>query len=171
MEKVTKIASVWYKILSSNTKEDFSLPDFIGCLRNAIHLAWSQETCHPCYAKDWSHLKPAMGQSDITAILIFNLFGGRIIKCFHKNYYWNELPNDFELGKDGDLENYYEFQDKLQFSLEGLDSEDTSEISADFVETIESLFSPLDTAKTRERYEIFEERVVAYILSAYGIHD
>jgi hypothetical protein len=43
--------------------------------------SWSAETCEPGLRAEWTEEKPSLGQSDITALILNNCFGGKIMKC------------------------------------------------------------------------------------------
>lgn len=73
----------------------------------ALRAAWSADTCSPDDADrtPWTADNPALGQCDITAILVHDMFGGELLvgevwstdgeqQGFH---WWNRLPSGLEL--------------------------------------------------------------------------
>jgi len=72
-----------------------SLEDFVK-LEAAFKKSWSQETVNPEIDEKWSAANPALGQCVPTALVVNDLYGGRLIYD-KKNYHiWNELPDGSE---------------------------------------------------------------------------
>ena len=75
-----------------------SKPNFIGqadllnfnenLVRNALEQAWSRET-----AVQWSKENPANGQCNVTSVVIFDLFGGDILRTRYPEFwhYYNRV--------------------------------------------------------------------------------
>lgn len=59
----------------------------------AFEIAWSKETTFPDVKEKWSNENKAYGQCAITALIIYDLFGGRIIYDKNNFHIWNELPD------------------------------------------------------------------------------
>ena len=57
-------------------------------VRDALTSAWSLET-----ASQWTADNPALGQCNVTAVLIHDLFGGEILRTWLPNvwHYYNRL--------------------------------------------------------------------------------
>ncbi len=68
-------------------------------LAEVIQKAWGKDTCYPPIAKDWIQENPAFGQCAITALIVQDYYGGKLLYCEHNHHYWNKLPN----GKKVDL--------------------------------------------------------------------
>lgn len=69
------------------SKDDFKK------IQLAFYKSWTRETAFPEVLKDWTPRNKALGQCAITAIIIFDLFGGRIIYDKENFHLWNELPD------------------------------------------------------------------------------
>lgn len=62
-------------------------------IEKALEVAWSIETTDPDSKDRWSEKNKALGQCAITSVLIFDLFGGRMIYDKKNFHIWNELPD------------------------------------------------------------------------------
>lgn len=65
-----------------------------------LKKAWSKETSY--WPEKWNPKKPSIGQCAVTALLLQNYAGGKILQTKIPNYgthLWNKLPN----GKEIDL--------------------------------------------------------------------
>lgn len=62
-------------------------------LEVAVREAWSRATS--AEPDGWSPANPAWGQCAVTALLVQDLFGGRLLRCEvgNSSHYFNELPN------------------------------------------------------------------------------
>ena len=71
-------------------------------LLEALNASWSKETAYRTDQKDWSPEQKEIGQCAVTAMIVFDYFGGQIIRGTSKKYnllhYWNEIE-----GKKVDL--------------------------------------------------------------------
>lgn len=65
----------------------------IAKIEKALELSWSIETTDPESKEKWSEENKAIGQCAVTAILIFDLFGGRMIYDKKNFHIWNEFPD------------------------------------------------------------------------------
>lgn len=61
--------------------------------KKALEVAWSRETTDPDSRDRWSEDNKALGQCAITSVLIYDLFGGRMIYDKANFHIWNELPD------------------------------------------------------------------------------
>jgi hypothetical protein len=80
----------------------WSLPQ----LDEALRASWAADTCSPddVAREPWQPGNPAWGHCDISALLVHDLFGGRLLvgevdldgspQGFH---WWNELPSGIQL--------------------------------------------------------------------------
>jgi hypothetical protein len=76
------------KILS---KEEF---EKIG---KALEKSWCKETAtFGNITKTWSNLNPAYGQCLMSAVVINDLFGGKLVYDRTNHHYWNQLPDGTE---------------------------------------------------------------------------
>ena len=73
-------------------------------LKTIFYRNWTLDTCHPLLRHDWSIHDPAIGQNDVTALVIRAIFGGKIVVCHRHSleYFWNILP----CGQKVDLTNW-----------------------------------------------------------------
>ena len=60
-------------------------------LKQLLIQSWSLETCSPGLRKKWSKDNPSLGQCAITALIINDYFGGKIMRCMSStgSYYYN----------------------------------------------------------------------------------
>ena len=50
-------------------------------LEKIIRLSWSKDTCYPTCMYDWSIDNPSLGQCAITALVVNDFLGGKIMRC------------------------------------------------------------------------------------------
>lgn len=65
-------------------------------LYTALFLSWDSLTAKG----DWSFDCPSMNQCCVTALVVQDYLGGKLLKCKTKNgdiHYWNRLPDGSEL--------------------------------------------------------------------------
>ena len=57
-------------------------------VRSALEKAWSLDT-----AKQWSKQNPANGQCNVTSAVIYDLFGGKVLRTRYPNvwHYYNQI--------------------------------------------------------------------------------
>jgi len=64
-------------------------------LLEALNASWSRETAYRTDQKDWSFERKEVGQCTVTAMIVFDYFGGVIKRGTSKKYnllhYWNEI--------------------------------------------------------------------------------
>ncbi len=69
------------------SKEDFNK---IGA---AFEKSWGRDTTFPDLKHTWNDQNKALGQCALTSLIIFDLFGGKIIYNKENFHLWNELPD------------------------------------------------------------------------------
>ena len=77
MERAKKYYGEEYgeiKRLKSGHSQLVTLDD----LYKYLCLAWWQNTAHPLYQREWVPTNPSFGQSAVTSILVYDLFGGTL---------------------------------------------------------------------------------------------
>lgn len=77
MERAKKYYGEEYggiKRLKSGHSQLVTLDD----LYKYLCLAWWQNTAHPMYQREWVPTNPSFGQSAVTSILVYDLFGGTL---------------------------------------------------------------------------------------------
>lgn len=72
--------------------EMFSLEEFYK-LERAFEETWSKDTTYPELKEEWSEENKAYGQCAITALVVFDIYGGRIVYDKSNFHLWNELPD------------------------------------------------------------------------------
>jgi len=90
------------------------VPDLsLGMVEAVIRANWSIETCDPIDVPNWSEDNRASGQCAVTALVVRDLLGGRLLEAevlrpdgsrqgFH---YWNRLPGfDLDLTREQFIE-------------------------------------------------------------------
>lgn len=64
-------------------------------LEKIIKLSWTKETCYPGNRDKWNEENPSLGQCAITALIVNDFIGGKIMRCMCGNisHYYN-IIND-----------------------------------------------------------------------------
>lgn len=57
---------------------------------------WSRDTAHPSYRDVWSENNKSAGQCCVTALLVQEIYGGKIFECFvnNKRHFYNEINGE-----------------------------------------------------------------------------
>lgn len=76
-----------YQPSSLLTKSEFKK------IEKALENAWSQETTNPDVKNEWTEDNKAYGQCAITSLIIYDMFGGKLIYDKENFHIWNELPD------------------------------------------------------------------------------
>lgn len=143
--------------MSSERKFDFDSPrqfDLIPAsdipryyklqhLRDALQVSWNADTCAEWERDRWNSCLPAFGQCAVTALVVQDMFGGKIVKDPDNDHYWNI----FDDGAECDLT-------REQFA-EGITLQAKEERTREYMLTSERSIK----AKTPDRYNILRERV------------
>lgn len=127
----------------------------INLLAEALRKSWSKETCYLPYQKDWSIQNPAFGQCAVTALIVQDYFGGKILYCKHFHHYWNQLPN----GEEIDLTRS-QFGNEVKLCVDAIVSRE---------EILES--DSAKKVKTLERYLLLKNRVKEIINKKRGSNE
>ena len=65
----------------------------LDSVKEALENSWCMETAYPGDRINWSPEKSSIGQCTVTAMILYDYFGGRIIRGYSKKYdiyhYWN----------------------------------------------------------------------------------
>lgn len=64
-------------------------------LTKILELSWNKNTCSPSLQDEWSENNKALGQCAVTALIVNDFLGGKIMRCMHESgsHYYN-LIND-----------------------------------------------------------------------------
>lgn len=76
------------------------MDDKIRFLKGTLPLIWCRDTAALSVQGYWSDLNPALGQSDVTALLVRDVCGGEILRTMVQGYgahYYNRLPDGTEV--------------------------------------------------------------------------
>lgn len=98
-------------------------------LKNILKDCWSYETCSPSLKENWNDNNPSLGQCAITALIINDVWGGKIMRCMTSSgsHYYNLIDNKIvDLTADqflGEIPLYNEGQERTREYL--LQNEDT----------------------------------------------
>ena len=67
----------------------------INELKNILSKSWSSETCSPSLRNEWSENNPSLGQCAITAMIVNDIFGGKIMRCMASSgsHYYNMIDD------------------------------------------------------------------------------
>ena len=62
-------------------------------VKKILLKSWSKETCSPGLRNSWSPNNPSLGQCAITAMLVNDIFGGKIMRCMAStgSHYYNMI--------------------------------------------------------------------------------
>ena len=65
-------------------------------LKELLFLSWSKETCSPGLKDEWNWENPSLGQCAITALIVNDIFGGKIMRCMasSESHYYNLIDNE-----------------------------------------------------------------------------
>lgn len=77
-------------------KSDLISPEMISRIEAALEIAWARETTDPDSRDNWTEKNKSLGQCAVTSVLIYDLFGGRMIYDKANFHIWNELPDGSE---------------------------------------------------------------------------
>lgn len=101
----------------------------INGLKRLFLLSWKQETCSPGLKSEWTKENPALGQCAITALIVNDFFGGKIMRCMSSSgsHYYNLIDDkliDFTVEQFlGEIPQYDEGEERTREYL--LSNEDT----------------------------------------------
>ena len=67
-------------------------------LEKLLNLSWSKETCNPRFCDMWTSDNPSLGQSDVTSLVVYNFYGGKIMRCNTSigDHYYNLVDDNME---------------------------------------------------------------------------
>ena len=68
----------------------------IGELKQLLVQAWRKETCSPRLRDKWNEENPSLGQCAITALIVNDFFGGKIMRCMASSgsHYYNIIDDE-----------------------------------------------------------------------------
>ena len=88
-----EFSDIQRKKVSSNTKINT-----LGDLYNVLRICWCKETAYPSCQADWIKDDPSYGQCAITAMLVYDMFGGtihRIRVSGGGTHYFNQINGHY----------------------------------------------------------------------------
>ena len=98
-------------------------------LKEILKKSYTKDTCWPILREKWSVDNPTLGQGAITALLVNELYGGKIMRCLvsYGGHYYNLIDDKIvDLTKEqflGEIPGYNEGQERTREYL--LSNEDT----------------------------------------------
>jgi hypothetical protein len=97
-------------------------------MHKVLFEIWSIETAHPSYQSSWNEQNKSCGQCCVTALLIQEIYGGKIFECFVKNkrHFFNEIDGhiyDYTIDQFQSPVEYKKVRERTRKSL--LNSTDT----------------------------------------------
>lgn len=98
-------------------------------LKQLLIQIWNLETCAPGLKNEWNKQNPSLGQCAITALIVNDFFGGKIMRCMTSSgsHYYNLINGElFDLTVEqflGDIPQYEEGEERTRQYL--LSNEDT----------------------------------------------
>lgn len=113
-------------------------------LEKAFQRSWSIETTNPDIRDHWSEAKPAYGQCTPTALVVYDLYGGKLIYDKENYHIWNELP-------DGTQQDFSreQFEENVELSIYKYKTKE------DILESEHGKQS-----RMRQRYQLLKENVI-----------
>ena len=65
-------------------------------LNKLLNYCWSYETCSPGLKDVWNSENPSIGQCAITALIVNDFFGGKIMRCMSNSgsHYYNLIDEN-----------------------------------------------------------------------------
>ena len=69
------------------SKEEFAR------IERVFQSAWGKDTVNPDALQEWSEENKALGQCAITALVVYDLYGGKMAYNRENYHIWNELPD------------------------------------------------------------------------------
>ena len=68
----------------------------LGELKQLLMQSWNIETCAPGLRDKWSEENPSLGQCAITALIVNDFFGGKIMRCMAStgSHYYNLVDDE-----------------------------------------------------------------------------
>ena len=68
----------------------------INKLKQLLVESWSLETCSPGLRGEWTEDNPSLGQCAITALIVNDFFGGKIMRCMASSgsHYYNVIDDE-----------------------------------------------------------------------------
>ena len=109
-------------------------------LTKVLEKSWAKETCSPGFREIWTKENPSLGQCAITALIVNDYFGGKIMRCMTStgSHYYNEINGKrIDLTVDqflGEVPLYEEGQERTRKYLLG--NEDTKNRYLDLLKKV-----------------------------------
>ncbi len=68
----------------------------IRTLKRVLNMAWSKETCVPSLRDNYNDENKSLGQCAITALVVNDYFGGKIMRCMAStgSHYYNMIDDE-----------------------------------------------------------------------------
>ncbi len=101
----------------------------VKTLKKLLKKSWTADTCIANLKEAWSSDNPSLGQSDVTALIVNDYFGGKIMRVMTTNgpHYYNLINNkvvDLTVEQfDGEIPEYQNGEERTRAYL--LSNEDT----------------------------------------------
>ncbi len=119
----------------------------IAELTKKFEESWSLESAHPESQNQWSNENKSLGQCAVTALIIYDMFGGEIAKNKQFNHLWNILPD----GSQQDFSRNQFKGDNVDFTIDEITTKDK-----------ELNHEKASDANTVERYELLKQKFSYY---------
>lgn len=112
-------------------------------LQSALRLSWGADTVVDWERDKWTKVLPSFGQCAVTALVVQDFFGGKLVKDPENDHYWNI----FDDGTECDLS-----REQFAYNISLLTKEERTR--EDTLTSERSI-----KARTLDRYNILRERV------------
>ena len=83
----------------------------LGDLYGVLLHCWKRETAYPSDQQYWTTRCPSIGQCAITAMLVYDMFGGEMYRC--NNHYYNKIDGHWV---DLTARQFWDFGDRCDYT-------------------------------------------------------
>ena len=133
----------------------------IKSFKKVLNMAWSKETCVPLLRDKWSEENKELGQCAITALVVNDCYGGKIMRCMTMagSHYYNLIDDEIvDLTVEqfmGEVPLYEEGQERTREYL--LSNEDTKARYLMLLKKVKTILSNKLICDSIEIEEIIED--------------
>ena len=137
-------------------------------LEKIINLSWTKETCFPTSQNNWNKSNPSLGQCAITALIVNDFLGGKIMRCMCGNisHYYNLINGeilDFTVEQfNGEIPDYKNGEERTREYI--LSNEDTKKRYLILLKNVKDNFIEYGT----HEYKLRDENNKEYISKIPG---
>lgn len=141
----------------------------INNLKILLKVSWTKETCSPGLKDKWCDDNPSLGQCAVTALIVNDFFGGKIMRCMTSSgsHYYNLINDEIvDFTSDqfvGEIPKYEEGKERTRDYL--LSNDDTKNR---YIILLNNLKKAIKKYKYKE-YKLIDCNGMEYLSSVPGI--